>query len=475
VKFAGQLKFPDIDHPGLPVVFLVEDNHASILLDGESLGRWALFDVEATRLVAKAFQVHLDGDEITFIADEPIDFAYKGVEHMAQTWAKVKALSLPRRSVVVRKARRNTEPSRIPELRAAVMENLEAPAPVPAVPRSSGPTVAERIAAAREAVERTPAPSPASTEGLVEMEIVEAPVKARLVPGPGLVRSLGAERPASEGPAEEQREEPMADMAEEQVEEPAEEPAAEVAEKPIEPVEEQVVEEQVVEEPLVEEPLVEEPLVEEPVVEEPVVEEPVEEPATEPAAEVMDTPLEEPVPVIEGWLDREEEAPQPEEVLTPWFAGAEDDAAPDTDDPIDWQYQPERLEPVEPAAASDEDAEDVEELSDDVKELIGTPAGSDEGLFVDLGRYEDTVHEDQGEEDQGDDDAPPDAGQPAPDLEPVLVGTTHERSGLFGAVRSAFVRNRAPHEHEFVDAPGGMGLTRQICADCGHISIRSDD
>ena len=416
MKFAGQLKFPDLDHPGLPVMFLVEDNHASILLDGESLGRWALFDVEATRLVAKAFQVHLGGEEITFVAEEPIDFAYKGVEHMAQTWAKAKALSMPRRSVVVRKARRNTQPSRLPELRAAVIENLEA-SPAPEAVRKPVGTVAERIAAAREAVEEARAPSPASPGIPAKVEeVAEVPAKVRLIPGPGLVGSL---RPPAEPVAE--------------VEEVVEVPVAEVDE----------------------------------VVEVPVVE--VEEVVEEPVVEVEEV-VEEPVPVIEAWLDEDEQKPEDAEVLTPWFAGAED-SEEGSDDPIDWQYQPEPpTEPVEPAAASAEDDEELDELPQEVKELIGTPAGSDEGLFVDLGRYEDA----RDASPVDDDDTPPEEGQPA-EREPVLVGTTQEKSGLLGAVRSAFVRSRAPHEHVFVDAPGGMGLTRQICADCGHISIRSDD
>jgi hypothetical protein len=397
-------------------MFLVEDNHASILLDGESLGRWALFDVEATRLVAKAFQVHLGGEEITFVAEEPIDFAYKGVEHMAQTWAKAKALSMPRRSVVVRKARRNTQPARLPELRAAVIENLEA-SPAPEAVRKPVGTVAERIAAAREAVEEARAPSPASPGIPAKVEeVAEVPAKVRLIPGPGLVGSLRAPT------------EPVAE-----VEEVVEVPVAEV--------------EEVVEVPVVE--------VEE-VIEEPVVE--------------VEEVVEEPVPVIEAWLDEDEQKPEDAEVLTPWFAGAED-SEEGSDDPIDWQYQPEPpTEPVEPAAASAEDDEELDELPQEVKELIGTPAGSDEGLFVDLGRYEDA----RDASPVDDDDTPPEEGQPA-EREPVLVGTTQEKSGLLGAVRSAFVRSRAPHEHVFVDAPGGMGLTRQICADCGHISIRSDD
>ena len=56
-----------------------------------------------------------------------------------------------------------------------------------------------------------------------------------------------------------------------------------------------------------------------------------------------------------------------------------------------------------------------------------------------------------------------------------MVGAVTEKSGLFGAVRAAFVRNKEPHEHEFVEAPGGIGITRRICAECGYISIGTTD
>jgi hypothetical protein len=56
------------------------------------------------------------------------------------------------------------------------------------------------------------------------------------------------------------------------------------------------------------------------------------------------------------------------------------------------------------------------------------------------------------------------------DSQPELA-TASARGGIMGAVRSAFVRNRVEHTHEYVEAPGGLGIKRQICAECGHISI----
>ena len=67
----------------------------------------------------------LDGEEITFIADEPVDFAYKGVDHMAGVWARYKSMTIPRRVVAVGRSRRGTVPSWISELREAMLSNLQ--------------------------------------------------------------------------------------------------------------------------------------------------------------------------------------------------------------------------------------------------------------------------------------------------------------------------------------------------------------
>ena len=56
----------------------------------------------------RAFSLSLGGEEITFIADEPVDFAYKGVDHMAEVWARYKSMTIPRRVVAVGRSRRGT-------------------------------------------------------------------------------------------------------------------------------------------------------------------------------------------------------------------------------------------------------------------------------------------------------------------------------------------------------------------------------
>ena len=107
------------------------------------------------------------------------------------------------------------------------------------------------------------------------------------------------------------------------------------------------------------------------------------------------------------------------------------------------------LEPVAVAA--------VEPEPEPVAEIPAPPPPR--RLVVDLGAYEQVT-------------ASPTAV--APPREPALALTTPEagdKSGLFGAVRSAFVRNKGAHEHEFVEAPGGIGIIRHICNECGYISI----
>jgi len=72
VRFKGELKFPDVDHPGVPVQFVIDGDQAELVVDDESLGRWSLYDVHARRLIASAFQIDLDGTEVTLSPATPL-------------------------------------------------------------------------------------------------------------------------------------------------------------------------------------------------------------------------------------------------------------------------------------------------------------------------------------------------------------------------------------------------------------------
>ncbi|MCZ6737781.1 MAG: hypothetical protein O7B77_07365, partial [Actinobacteria bacterium] len=122
---------------------------------------------------------------------------------------------------------------------------------------------------------------------------------------------------------------------------------------------------------------------------------------------------------------------------------------------------------TEEAAAEEAAAEEaegaVEETPPDmVKELLTTSGDNDDSevskqLVVDLGKFE---------EPELDTDSQP---------EPALAGIPQEKSGIMGAVKSAFSRRGRNHVHQLVEAPGGIGIDRFICEDCGFVSISSSD
>jgi len=109
----------------------------------------------------------------------------------------------------------------------------------------------------------------------------------------------------------------------------------------------------------------------------------------------------------------------------------------------------------------------VPEAPELVRELLDRSGHDDRDqkpkrLVVDLGAYEVPRAPDRGPV-----TAPPQNRVPAL----AAAAPVPDRSGIFGAVRAAFVRNKGSHQHEFVEAPGGIGITRYICSECGYISI----
>jgi hypothetical protein len=57
-----------------------------------------------------------------------------------------------------------------------------------------------------------------------------------------------------------------------------------------------------------------------------------------------------------------------------------------------------------------------------------------------------------------------------------MAGAAKDRSGLMGAVRAAFARGGSrDHDHQFVEAPGGIGITRYVCEECAYVSIAVGD
>jgi len=109
----------------------------------------------------------------------------------------------------------------------------------------------------------------------------------------------------------------------------------------------------------------------------------------------------------------------------------------------------------------------VETQPELAKEILSTSGDSDDPeaskqLVVDLGEFEEPAEP----EPDSDTDSQP---------EPALAGAPREKSGIMGAVKSAFSRSGRNHVHELVEAPGGIGIGRSICEECGYVSISSSD
>ncbi len=422
---------PEVDHPGIPATIVVENGLAEVLLDGESLGRWSLYDVHAARLVSSAFSLSLDGEEITFIADEPVDFAYKGVEHMAGVWARYKAMTIPRRVVAVGRSRRGTMPSRIPELREAMLQNLQ---------------TAGRSPSYFSPAPDSPAPEPEPAPWAKRLEAYSS------VPAPvDETEAIPIQKPA---PPQ------LADTSEAEVPKAVEPPEAAEPSEALESPEARVVPQEVE----------------------------VTDPVEPPGRSAPSTPSLRPGP---GLIPRQ-------------VTRAPFEAVSGSAEPPDWDaaweeppvYEEPSYEELPPDAAlaffDEEQGKDEGPAEDDITpvtiheeaatEQESWPtviADEDSGpkeVVVDLGHLE--VDKEVSPSSPVDDRV----GQGEtlePDLELLFAGAPlpeGERSGLFGAVRSAFARNRGgTHEHQFVEAPGGIGIVRQICADCGYISIGVSD
>lgn len=379
MKFKGELKFPEIDHPGVPVTFLVEGTLAELVVDGESLGRWSLYDIHARRLVASAFQIEFDGAEVTFVADDPVDFAYRGVEHMAETWAGIKSKRIANRALAVRKSRRGTAPSRLDDMRAAMEANLKA--------QSAPRQIAGEEVTPSEAAQTTMTPSPmpggsdwdrrdqAGAIPLVGSEPTPPPV-----PPPSLDPQLSEEARL----IEEEKQRIVDEWAK------LEEERRRAEQQEANRIEAFRLEMQRLEEERAE--------------------------LRRQAAELADP-------------DEQPEAEAPEEEPHPKPLADEGRTEPEPE--------------AEPVFADE-------------------PTG-----VLDLGGLE--------EDAIGAGAPPPPTSSPPPvpqvQPEPVMAGAAKDRSGLMGAVRSAFKSGPKDHEHQFIEAPGGIGIIRYVCEECGYVSI----
>ena len=500
MRFPGQIRLPDIDHPAIPATFVVDDAHAEILLDEESLGRWSLYDVHARRLVSSAFEVDLGDEEIVFLADDPIDFAYRGVEDMAKAWARFKAMRLPRRTISVSKSRKDTAPSRIGELRSLMEENLRAMEEQtevateelePVSPPSSRATPAppptwEAPITADVPVARAAGVAPAPSHDTDQLERQRLELEAARARLEEERRRLGEERLEALRHEEERRNEIATEM--EALEEKRrdaerllelermeasrlEKAAGEAArlEEERRRLEQARAEAERAEETRKEELRAEADRLEE---ERQMALLAEEERQTQIRAE-MHRLEEERLQALREEAERKEELAAEMERLE---KEREEAARAEEERQSQIRAEEERLQALRDETEARLEAEQV---TVDLEVDSDAEAGAEPAEMRPPEQEHERparVPEPEGEPDDWGLAAEPDL-EPAGTLqpEPALAGATRERSGLMGAVKSAFARGGRTHEHVFVEAAGGLGIVRYVCEECGHVSISVSD
>ncbi|MCH7900706.1 MAG: hypothetical protein IH818_07320 [Acidobacteria bacterium] len=510
MKFTGQIRVPEIDHPGVPATLLIEDVQVEVILEGgESLGRWSLYDVHARRLVSSAFQVELAGEEITFIADDPIDFAYRGVEHMAEVWARFKSMNVARRLVAVRRSRKRTIPSKISEIREAMVENLQAERG--GFLSQKGPVRKDEITAESVAKEvGSLSVDPKSVESVEPAAETQMPVTDETT-GDEEAR-LEAQRADAELVEQQRLEHELLEdekraLAEERASLEAEKQSLEIERLKVEQTEADRVEAFRLEMERLESQRLEIARAEAEQLEQQRADierleaehaesarqelasienkrEEIERLDTERAEqERADTEREE---AIQAEMERlEAKRADIERLETEHAESARQELASiekkrEEIERLDTERAEQEGADTEREEAIQAEMERLEAKRAEQERLEAKKAAAEQAaaaraeqvskqLVVDLGEFEEPATEPDPEPD------------PEPDLdgdlspEPALAGAPREKSGIMGAVKSAFGRKGRNHVHQLVEVPGGIGIGRSICEECGYVSISSSD
>ena len=84
MRFKGQLLLPGESGPGLKVNLDVAEHHLAVESDGGGLGAWPLEVVDVERLRGDLFGLTVAGEDLRFVADDTIAFAYTAVPAIEQ-------------------------------------------------------------------------------------------------------------------------------------------------------------------------------------------------------------------------------------------------------------------------------------------------------------------------------------------------------------------------------------------------------
>ena len=106
MQFKGSVRAPGDRDPGVRVVLDIDEYHLEIRRDSELFGRYYLADVEVARDIAERFILFLGDDEVEFLADDALQFAYGGVTAMQDAWLEAQKKKRRHRKAAEAAARR---------------------------------------------------------------------------------------------------------------------------------------------------------------------------------------------------------------------------------------------------------------------------------------------------------------------------------------------------------------------------------
>lgn len=146
MQFKGHLLLPSEKGPGLPVDLEVADHHLAVVSGQEELGAWPLEAISARRVRGDTFAITVAGEDLHFVADDTISFAYVGMPAIERVAGPPRTRS-PWRALRHRFGRHTPKPPHAPEVTpppppAATDESLPSPDDESA-PRGQIPNEAE--------------------------------------------------------------------------------------------------------------------------------------------------------------------------------------------------------------------------------------------------------------------------------------------------------------------------------------------
>ncbi|HJR86873.1 MAG TPA: hypothetical protein VJ930_04395 [Acidimicrobiia bacterium] len=432
---------------------MVDDYHLEILRGTDLMGRWYLADVEVKREIAERFTLFLGDDEMEFLADDALVFAYEGVTRMQQGWVNAKKRKRRHRRAAADAARRKDE---------APVEPAPMPVKVDEPPRPQAPTkvptsdLAKKLAAIASAEAAANEESDKRRLTWAEAEALELAQNAKTEPPPPPKKPRKRAAPKEEPPAPLFTEPvPSGPLVAEPSSQPPPPPRKPRRPAPVEP--------SVVAPPAAEAPVVAPPkrkrTPKPPIETTPIETTPVEEPPIE-TTPIETTPVEEP-PIVEPPIAVETEYPEPSWIAPP---------------------PPARLVTVD--------------LSVEEPVVIETPlAGEEPPETPVLPEIEDESSDELTKRRQrrkSRREAVADVQMPDPETEARQITNIEAARGKVKEPKGAghhpaetnvglLAKLRRPpkadqeHVHSYEESRSAGGLTRRVCVECNHVSITSDD